>query len=197
MCNVIKYIIRFYCQLRNVITDYYLFGKNLRNNKLSTGKYNAPHSSDYSVLEEIFSVVSIKPNQILLDVGSGHGRAVLWLKYRFPQSEFIGCELDDIIYERSYKICKSRSINVINKDILDLRVDVDFIFLFNPLGRNVLIEFIKRIKACQYGASPTVIFFSHTLYDVIFESNPAYFQLYHCKKYLNRARSAKFAVFKY
>jgi SAM-dependent methyltransferase len=110
-----------------------------------------------SVIYEILR--ALPPRQqdlIFLDMGSGKGRALL-IASEFPFKKIIGIEISEQLHRIAEENVKRyrpatqqcRDIDLICGDVLDYAYGDDpiVLFLFDPFGRDILIEVIAKLEA--------------------------------------------------
>ena len=91
--------------------------------------YTNTTSSEYYVLNNLFSKLSISRNDVMVDVGCGSGRVLGWLTTKYPQNKIMGIEIDPDVAEDTRKRMRKYSKvdiitgNVLDKDIIALLKD--------------------------------------------------------------------------
>lgn len=135
-----------------------------RTNGLSVGLRN----SDYSALEQIFEN-RIRPDDVLVDVGSAGGRVInFWLETGCA-NRIVGIEFDPVLADR----CRRRLADFGNVEIVTgdatrmLPDDATLIYLFNPFGPEVLSSLRDRVAELPGGADrPQVVYYNSRHLDV-------------------------------
>jgi SAM-dependent methyltransferase len=97
---------------------------------------------------------SVTSSDVLLDVGSGKGRALLVAASRYPFKRVIGVEmsadLNRVAAEnvRRYRGGELRPIDLVDQDVLDWKIpdDVSVLFLYNPFSGSVFERFITMMR---------------------------------------------------
>jgi SAM-dependent methyltransferase len=97
---------------------------------------------------------SVTSSDVLLDVGSGKGRALLVAASRYPFKRVIGVEmsadLNRVAAEnvRCYRGGELRPIDLVDQDVLDWEIpdDVSVLFLYNPFSGSVFERFISNMR---------------------------------------------------
>src|SRR5690606_1311287 len=56
---------------------------------------------DYDVLATLFRAVDVHPDDVIVDVGAGKGRALNWFLSRYPGTRLYGIELDPEVCART------------------------------------------------------------------------------------------------
>jgi len=94
-------------------------------------------------LYRVFRRLDVGPDDVVVDIGSGTGRALL-IASRFPFRRVIGVEREEAAYrqaEANLARCRLRPrapVELVRSDVLDYRLpdDVTVVFLYNPfVGR--------------------------------------------------------------
>ena len=118
------------------------------------------HSSKFSTsyqavwcrnLRAIFSVIKHK-NFIFnnfIDIGSGKGKACLYSYRRSNFNKIIGIELSSKLHEiavQNKKRLRADNVEFIVKDALEYKLpnETNLVFMFNPFGPEVLMQFLKN-----------------------------------------------------
>jgi hypothetical protein len=82
-------------KLEKMTFDQFVFGEsplgwNLIDNKLNYGSRRVPHERKLFILEDL---IFRNDSSVIIELGAGDGRNLLWLANIFPNYEFIGLEL--------------------------------------------------------------------------------------------------------
>jgi SAM-dependent methyltransferase len=128
----------------------------------TTGKYQKPTSAatgarpcGWTQIAKVFHRQALGPDDVVLDVGSGAGRLVLYCATRFACRKVIGVELDDeldSLARRNLSTSRLRPrtpIELVHGDVLEFDVpdDVTVVLFFNPFEGETLEELIAKLAA--------------------------------------------------
>ena len=141
--------------------------------------YTNTTSSEYDVLNNLFSKLSISSSDIIVDVGCGSGRVLGWLAMKYPQNKVMGIEIDPKVAKdttnRMKKYSKVEIIigNVLDKDTLK---EGTIFYLFHPFHEQPMRQFIAILKDLNLGGCfkdqrPLIVY--HNCYCLhVFEEDP-------------------------
>lgn len=129
-------------------------------------------STDYAVLPILFDGL-IQPADVLVDVGCGRGRVILWWLDQGLRNKIVGIELDPEVadYARE-RTKKSRNVRIVTGNVLQsLPGDATVFYLYNPFEQWV-VERFKRMLEEQFGEShPVTVVYYNCLHLDVFESD--------------------------
>lgn len=122
-------------------------------------------SSDYKVLEWLFDKVSIDANDVIVDVGCGKGRVLLWLINNDYHNKLVGVELNEEIADKTKKrLSQYPNITIIAGSILEnIPEDATVFYLFSPFNEKITAEFKEKLSAKP---NITIIYSNATHVDV-------------------------------
>jgi SAM-dependent methyltransferase len=112
-------------------------------------------SIDYLYLIESLKKFPIAKGDIVLDLGCGKGRALLYCYYRYNELEkkdiiFHGAEINHEAYSICKKTCIERNMKIENVNALEdnyiLSNKCNKILLFNPFDENIFLKFIRYLQ---------------------------------------------------
>lgn len=122
-------------------------------------------------LRQMFDGESIKVDDVILDYGSGKGRAAIWLAIRFQVRQVIGVELDESLCEIAKKNCQRirgrlacEQIDFICTNAMNYEVpdDVTVVFMFNPFRGDVFQHVLDQIRASLARSRRTIrLYYCH------------------------------------
>jgi hypothetical protein len=118
------------------------------------------HLNGYSptrwrVLRELFRNCDICSDDVLLEYGSGKGRAVIWAAAHFPLRRIIGVELNEQLHKEAAANLARWNGLLLCDDILfscedatefEVPDDVSILYLFNPFTGDAFKKVIARIQ---------------------------------------------------
>lgn len=141
--------------------------------------YTGSLNSSYQDLNRIFSHINIKKEDIIIDVGSGKGRAFNFLLSKKISNSLIGIEVDPSIATVSRKrFRRYGNVHIITGSVETIGVLNGTIFyLANPFYGHVLENFanqlLKKIKEGYFkGDHRPLIIYYYCYHLSVFENNP-------------------------
>lgn len=163
--------------VENVMIDYSIqrrfLGGTVTSADISKGVYDTANSN-YSALRYIFSkVYTIKPNDIIVDVGCGKGRVISYLLFKGIRNKIIGAEYnDDIANETRTHVSRFKNVEIRSGDIFASFPDqANVFYLYNPFNE----ELMKKFKAHIFGLSSNkrvyILYYSPWYVDVFKEDD--------------------------
>jgi len=139
--------------LYNILLNSYLdiiLVRNLNDHTKIFKSENKNHAScqsiNYSLLIESLKYFDIKNADNVVDVGSGFGRIVLFLKWKYGISNITGYEINKTANKVSRKNCQGKGIKILDEDILDSKLTHCVYILFNPFNGLILEELLYKNK---------------------------------------------------
>ena len=112
-------------------------------------------SIDYLYLIESLKKFPIIKGDIVLDLGCGKGRALLYCNYRYNELEkkdiiFHGAEINQEAYTICKRNCIDKNMTIDNINALEdnyiLKHKFNKILLFNPFDENTFLKFIQYLE---------------------------------------------------
>ncbi|MDP1574195.1 MAG: class I SAM-dependent methyltransferase [Coxiellaceae bacterium] len=119
------------------------------NNQNDIAGFTQTTSTEYTVLEELFSNISIAARDVIVDVGCGKGRVLAWLMHKKIQNKVIGVEVDlSVASETKERMQHYKQIEILTGDITEEAFPLEgtIFYLFNPFSELVMRKFIERIE---------------------------------------------------
>jgi precorrin-6B methylase 2 len=105
--------------------------------------------TDFKILKDVFSALPLKKGEHFFDLGSGHGRVLMYGALTHPEVQFRGVE---IVCERANEVNKNITrLNLTNvqnvcKNALEFDLhDADVIFMFNPFP-SIMPQMLEKIR---------------------------------------------------
>lgn len=104
-------------------------------------------NSDYRALSEIFKLVTIKPTDVIVDIGCGKGRLFNFLLWNQYKNRMIGIEYNPIVAKHTRnRLRRYSNITIIEGNAVQvLPADSTLLYLFNPFGESIMEKFIERL----------------------------------------------------
>ena len=131
----------------NVVLDFILAGNSSDQRKTISSKnkdHAACQSINYSLLIESLKHVDFNKDDNVIDVGSGFGRVLIYLRWKYGIRNLAGYEVNKQAVEICKKNIKYKDIKIYNKDILDEKLTNAKYILFNPFNDKVLSELLTK-----------------------------------------------------
>lgn len=130
-------------------------------------------NADYDDIALLFSHVDVRPDDVLVDVGTGKGRPINWFLSRYPRNRVVGIELDpDICARTARRLRRHANVTVLCGDATELvPVDGTVFFLFNPFTEQVLRRFVETVLA---QARPRRIVYHNAKFLHVFLDDPRF-----------------------
>ncbi len=133
-------------------------GGTIRTRFAHLGAFHTTNSS-YAELDRLFAGVEIGPDDVLVDVGCGKGRALNWFLERYPRNRIKGIELDPEVCRKTARRLRRRTnVTVLCGDAPTLLPrDGTIFYLFNPFDGVVMNRFAASVLALPAGA--TIVYY--------------------------------------
>ena len=135
--------------------------------------------SSYQDLNHMFSLVNIKKEDVIIDVGSGKGRLLNFLLSKKIKNPLIGIEVDPSIATVARKrFGRYGNVNIITGSVETVGVLNGTVFylanpFFEPVLENFANQLLKKIKGgCFKDANRPLIIYYYCYHLSVFENNP-------------------------
>ncbi|WP_374948430.1 class I SAM-dependent methyltransferase [Mucilaginibacter sp.] len=105
-------------------------------------------STNYEELEIMFfEHLTIKPDDVIIDVGCGKGRVFSYLLYKGLKNKMIGYEINPVVGEETKKrLAKYKNIEITCINIFDeFPKEGNIFYLYNPFKEDMMSQFITDI----------------------------------------------------
>ena len=111
--------------------------------------------SFWRTLPRVLPKSEVGPDDVLIDLGSGMGRAVVLAAKRYPFRRIIGVEIATELHEiakrnveRNRRRLRCRQIELVNADVLDYAIpdDVTVVYLYNPFTGPVFDHVVTELE---------------------------------------------------
>lgn len=131
-------------------------------------------NAEYDELARLFAGVEVAPEDVLVDVGCGKGRAINWFLSQYPDNAIVGIELDPEVCARTAKrLRRHANVNILCGDATELLPEHGTLFyLFNPFDEPVLVKFAEALLRTSSGARRIVYY--NCKFLTPFEDNPRF-----------------------
>lgn len=134
-------------------------------NKLADAK--ATSNSNYDDIAIVFfTLLTIKPNDVIVDVGCGKGRVLNYLLYKGVTNKIIGVEINsEVALLTRNALSRFSNVSIIDSNINDtFPTDGTIFYLYNPFGLNTILEFSNKFKSLKTDFK--IVYLSPTHKDV-------------------------------
>ena len=133
-------------------------------------------NADYDDLAILFAAAGVRPDDVIVDVGAGKGRAINWLLGHHPANRIVGIELDpEICAATSRRLRKFSQVEILCGDALTLLPrDGSLFYLFNPFDESVMACFRDRLAVLRAGRARTRIVYYNVKALHLFEDDPRF-----------------------
>jgi hypothetical protein len=163
---------------RNIVRDL-RFGKPLGGTVRTRYAHLGAHdvgNADYDDLAILFAEADVRPDDVMVDVGAGKGRAINWFVDKHPRNRVVGIELDpEICAETAKRLRKFPQVTILCGDAVDLLpADGTLFYLFNPFDESVMARFRDRLAAVRSGRGRSrVVYYNYKALQ-LFEDDPRF-----------------------
>jgi len=133
-------------------------------------------STGYNHAELIFfHYYTIKPNDVIVDVGCGKGRVFNYLLFKGIKNKMIGYEINIPLAEQTRRgLRRYKNVEIKCENIFDeFPYDANLFYLFNPFKLAMMRDFKNEILKLK-GNNPTILYFNPTCLEVFDDSQFTY-----------------------
>src|SRR3954466_1227212 len=165
--------------VQNVVRDLRLGGRPLGGTVKSRYAHLGAHdvgNADYDDLAILFREAVVRPDDVIVDVGAGKGRAISWLVRAHPGNHVVGIELDPkICADTAARLRKHAQVEVLCGDAIELLpADGTPFYLFNPFDAAGVEHFRPRLAGLRAGVGrPRVVYYNRQAFD-LFGGDPRF-----------------------
>jgi len=153
-------------RLQSQVFDYCHFGRYLGRYEDSAPEaergVNPSQPTAVWILRYIFGrIYRIQPNEVLVDVGCGQGRVIMWWLKAGYRNKIYGIEIDEAIAEKARgSLAKYSNVKIITGDALEkLPPEGTMFYLFNPFQLKIALQFRKLIAERYLPGTVMVYYF--------------------------------------
>ncbi|MBQ8166481.1 MAG: class I SAM-dependent methyltransferase [Lachnospiraceae bacterium] len=156
-------------------------------------KYSLYEASEYEGLEQIFDLVSLKPEDTIVDFGCGMGRVLFFCNQRFL-CKVKGIEYDRKIFQQlldnaefyhvRFREQKNKfTLLNIKAEEYDIAPEDSCFYFFNPFAKSILSDVLAKIlKSVEEHPRRVTIIFYYCTYDMMSAIREYPFKLEHVVK---------------
>lgn len=159
--------------VRNAVRDLRygaLLGGTIRTRHADLGAHDTGNA-DYDDLADLFADIEVTPDDVIVDVGSGKGRAINWFLSKHPDNRIYGIELDaEICASAAKRLRRHENVTILCGDATTLLPDDGTLFyLFNPFAEPVMRTFIEALLAASGGEPKRVVYHNCKFLDLFLD----------------------------
>jgi SAM-dependent methyltransferase len=131
-------------------------------------------NSDYNDLKLLFADVAVRPDDVIVDVGCGKGRALNWFLSRFRRHRIYGIEYDPQICERTARrLRRFRNVTILCGDAIRILPDEGTLFyLFSPFGEQMMRSFISSVLELSRDGRPRRVVYNNGVFLDLWRGHP-------------------------
>ena len=109
----------------------------------------AVHHTSYEILGLVFAAASPQSDDVLVDVGCGKGRVIVYWLHKRHCRRIVGLEIDpDIAVRAARQFRRFPNVQIVAGDaIANLPDDGTFFYMYNPFDEAKVIELERRLAA--------------------------------------------------
>lgn len=156
-------------------------------------KYSLYEASEYEGLEQIFDLVSLKPEDTIVDFGCGMGRVLFFCNQRFL-CKVKGIEYDRKIFQQLLDNAEFYHVRFreqrnkftllnIKAEEYDIAPEDSCFYFFNPFAKSILSDVLAKIlKSVEEHPRRVTIIFYYCTYDMMSAIREYPFKLEHVVK---------------
>lgn len=159
---------------KNMYIDFRIQGKFLGGTVDSVDKEKGVFdtaNSDYSAIQKIFfELNTIKPEDIIVDIGCGKGRVINYLLYKKVRNPIIGIEYNpEVAAVTQKRLNRFSNVSIIAGDATEkMPLNTTVVYLFNPFGPELMTKFRDRLLQC----SPAIrVFYYNPRHTAVFDGD--------------------------
>lgn len=153
----------------------------------------AVHHTSYDILDLIFAAAEPRRDDVLVDVGCGKGRVIIYWLHRGFGRRIIGLELDpDIAEAAARRFRRFERVRIVAGDAIDnIPEDGTFFYLYNPFTQQKAVEFEQRVRQLPAGQPIRVVYYNPNFLDA-FPADNWYREIVPLNGRLDRGTLARF-----
>lgn len=121
-------------------------------------------NTDYDVLRELFGRISLRAEDVIVDVGCGKGRVMNFLLSQGVQQKIIGVEINPKVAEFTRnRLRRYGQISILTGDIRDSFPETGTVFyLYNPFGEDTVDYVASRLEKIRNKDRPLILYHNAT-----------------------------------
>jgi SAM-dependent methyltransferase len=131
-------------------------------------------NAEYDELGRLFANVDVRPDDVIVDVGCGKGRAINWFLSEYPENRIYGIELEPDVCERTARrLRRYPNVTILCGDATELLPeDGTLFYLFNPFDESVMARFAEALLRSSKEGRRVVYY--NAKYPAPFEHEPRF-----------------------
>ena len=161
-----------YYKIYSIIMDCKIAGRSLDGLICNEGEQIFPvQSASYRILKKLLNEIYIYENDVFVDVGSGWGRLIGYLRCKGIKGKFTyGVEINNTVAKLSEKIFEEeKDIKIICTDATKTEIkNATVYFLYNPFGSEILRDFLDNIE--RIATKKIRLYYLHAVYENQFKT---------------------------
>jgi SAM-dependent methyltransferase len=174
--NVRRTVRRLPTIVRNAVRDLRyggLLGGTIKTKQAHLGAHDVGNA-EYDELERLFAGAEVSPDDVIVDVGCGKGRAINWFLSQYPRNRIVGIELDpDVCARTAKRLRKHPNVAVLCGDATELLpADGTLFYLFNPFDEPIIARFAEALL--RTGSEGRRVVYYNCKYLGPFEDEPRF-----------------------
>jgi hypothetical protein len=133
-------------------------------------------NADYDDLAILFGEAEVRPDDVIVDVGSGKGRSINWLLSNHPSNQVYGIELDpEVCADTAKRLRRFPNVTILCGDATTMLPAAGTLFyLFNPFDESVMRRFRDALVALGPTGDRTRIVYYNAKSLNVFEEDPRF-----------------------
>ncbi|MGE5404429.1 MAG: methyltransferase domain-containing protein [Candidatus Saccharibacteria bacterium] len=165
-------------RLYNTIIDYIYIGESLveivHSEELKASGANQTQSAEYLALIHAFGKIEMSESDVVVDVGCGRGRAIIWLLKNRKVAKIYGVELNDKVAQQTAKrFAKYNNVDIINGDALEsIPQEATVFYLYNPFVGSIVLRYKEKLEELFYTKKSITIVYHNPIYLKVFLNDP-------------------------
>lgn len=172
--------------LYNHILDYVYAGEFLGkihySEKQKTNGAHPTESTDYLGLFSAWRKVAITDSDVIVDVGCGKGRTILWLLKHHKGNKIYGIEVENEIADQTIKRFERYSnVRIIKGDAINnIPRDGNIFYLYNPFIEPIVRNFKEKLEELFYlNKNSITVIYHNPWYLRVFLNDPKWTVNFH------------------
>jgi hypothetical protein len=131
-------------------------------------------NGDYSLYPLAFKALTVKPDDVIVDIGSGRGRFLNWTLHHGFRNRVIGVEYDgETAAEAERRLAKYPNVAVVHADATkQVPEEGTIFFVFNPFEEELMTKFKDKMKSTFRDKHDFTILYLRPLELDVFKKDP-------------------------
>ena len=183
--------------------------KGLREWRNETDEYNRYEATPYAALEKLFRTYKLRPNDRVVDFGSGRGRVSFYIHHHFDVP-VTGVEMNDLTFEESQinKALYTRKNKHLKAPIrfefglaeqYEIRPEENVFYFFNPFSVTIFKQVVQNIlQSTKEHKRPVDIIFYYPLpeFKKFLKKETPFRLINKVKAYKKHGKHGKFLIYR-